>query len=477
MPDFKYRNIIDDIIEKIEKKQLTGKHHSVRSLAKEQGVGVSTVVQAYYELERLGWIEAQPKVGYFVISKKCTAQPNYGKAIHYIQTDLSLDKAVQFSFNDPNILPLSCTAPSSVIDNELLLNRLQKKALKNRPYKLLMQDPVEGLYALRHEITRHLSQSQQQFAPEQILITNGRKDCLLIALIATQSLNGTIAVESPTSFYFHSILKQLNANIIEVPIQGNYQEELELLSKAHQLQPFKTYLINPNFADPTGRVLTNKNKQALIQWAENHNVTIIEYDRGELHFGTSRPCSIASLVKSSSPCRVITMSDFYDTISPSISLGYLICTNTLEACLFSKQVITEEPNINLQYMMIELMQTKQYGQLMRQLHTGLKTSYTTALNLLLPAFSQIKSDDFYYSQVEGGPCIWIKLPDHLSSEVLWEKAISAQLSIAPGDMFSFNQDYSQYFRITFALPWNEQMATGIKRLGELILAYVQSHQT
>ncbi|MCL1125042.1 hypothetical protein [Shewanella surugensis] len=299
-------------------------------------------------------------------------------------------------------------------------------------------------------------------------------ECLLISLIATQALSGNIAIESPISFYFQSILKQFNADIIEIPIQNHYQDELELLSKAHQSQPFNTYLINPNFGDPTGRVLSNNEKQALILWAESHDVTIIEYDRGELHFGGNRPCSIASLVKQDSTCRIITIIDFYDTVSHTIALGYLICTNTLESCLFSKQLITEEPSINLQYMMIELMQSKQYDPLMRQLHSRLKTCYTSALDLLLPSFNQIKSSDFYYNQVEGGPCLWIKLPDNLSSETLWEIAISAQLSIAPGAMFSFNQDYDNYFRLTFALPWNAQMTAGIKRLGELVLAYTQT---
>ncbi|WP_299004111.1 PLP-dependent aminotransferase family protein [uncultured Shewanella sp.] len=474
MPNFKYRLIVNHIIDEIEREQIKGKLMSVRELAKIRGVGVSTVVQAYYELEKQGWIEARPKVGYFVINKKSITPPNYGKKINYIQAGLSLNKAVQFSFNDPNILPLSCTAPSSVIDNELLLNRLHKKALKHRPYQLIMQDPIEGLPSLRQAITQHLAKSNQIFKPEQILINNGRRDGLMTALIATQTLTGPIAIESPMSFFFQSILKQINANVIEIPIQERYQDELNLLSTAYQLQPFKTYLINPNFADPTGRVLSNKDKLALIQWAEKHEVTIIEYDRGELHFGTHRPCSIASLVTPNSHCRIITLSDFYDTLSHTINLGYLICTNTLDPCLFAKQIISEEPNLCLQYMMIELMQSKQFAQLMRQLHTRLKANYTSALSLLLPSFNQINRADFYYSQVAGGPCLWIKLPDHLSSETLWEQAIAAKLSIAPGAMFSFNQDYQSFFRITFALPWDRQMEAGVKRLGELILAYTRA---
>src|SRR5262245_39508157 len=45
---------------------------SVRKLSRQQGVSVSTVLQAYRLLEDRGLIEARPQSGYFVRSKRWT---------------------------------------------------------------------------------------------------------------------------------------------------------------------------------------------------------------------------------------------------------------------------------------------------------------------------------------------------------------------------------------------------------------------
>jgi DNA-binding transcriptional MocR family regulator len=469
--EFKYKAMMREIIDRIERGQLSGKLMSVRALARQKQLGVSTIVQAYHELERLGWIVTMPKRGYFVASRQQSTPPNYGRQINRVIAGLTLDKAVQYSFNDSTILPLSCTAPSTVIDNELLLNQLHKKALSKRPYRLLMQDPIEGIPALRQAICHHLATSEQLFTQAQVLITNGRQDGLLLALTAAKALAQPIAVESPMSFYFQAILKQLNADVIEVPMQASYQDELTLLSAAYQSQSFATYLVNPNFADPTGRVLTRSEKCQLIDWAVQHKVTLIEYDRGELYFGSERPVTLASLV-GRSQCRVICIGDFYDTISPSISLGYLLCINTFDECQFAKQTVAEEPSLVLQYMVQEMMTSGRYKKLLGQLRTQMHVNYTATMALLEPHLASFTDDQLYISQPSGGPCIWFQLPINLSSQVLWNKMIEKKLSIAPGMMFSVNGRYDNYFRITFALPWTDAMAKGMSLLGEVIAEYI-----
>ncbi|AQS38338.1 transcriptional regulator, GntR family [Shewanella psychrophila] len=476
MAKFKYQKIVDEIIRAIESgifsnKLCCNKLESVRRYAKDKGVGVSTVTQAYYELERLGWIYSEPKRGYFIASREMLKQPDYGSNINRIHGQLELANAVQYSFNDPDILPLSCTAPCTVIDQELLLNRLHKQVLKHRPYKLLMQDPIWGIPELRFEICRHLLRSGQVFLKEQVLITNGRQEGLLLALSAAKAIGKAVAVESPVSFYFQAILKQFNADVIEVPMQGSYADELVLLSKAHKEQCFDTYLVNPNFADPTGRVLSVEDKNALIEWASEHDVTLIEYDRGELYFGLARPVTIASLVTQSRSCRVISIGDFYDTISPTISLGYLICSDTFTACQYAKQTIAEEPSIALQHMVSNLMSSGEYLTLTGKLRAQMNTHYLKMKSLM----SSVLDDSVYMSQPTGGPCIWLKLPDEFSSEELWDRVIQEKLSIAPGAMFSFTSNYSCYFRITFALPWNEKMESGVIRLAKVIKDYLEGN--
>ncbi|WP_076412525.1 PLP-dependent aminotransferase family protein [Shewanella sp. UCD-KL12] len=473
MAKFKYKQIVDEIIRGIEAgiySEAIGcnKLESVRCYARDKGVGISTVSQAYHELERQGWIHSVPKRGYFVVKKRMVSPPDYGARINRVHAQLDLANAVQYSFNDPDILPLSCTAPCTVIDQELVLNRLHKQVIKHRPYKLLMQDPIEGLKELRHEICRHLLRSGQVFAKERVLVTNGRQEGLLLALTAAKAIGKTVAVESPVSFFFQAILKQFNADVIEVPMQVSYKSELALLSKAYQEQPFDTYLVNPNFADPTGRVLSVEEKKSLINWAEDHDVTLIEYDRGELYFGASRPVTIASLVAETSSCSVISIGDFYDTISPAISLGYLLCINTFDQCQFAKQILSEEPSIALQYMVANLLSSGEYHTLTGKLRAQMNINYQKTKRLL----DERIDDSVYMSEPTGGPCIWFKLPEGRSAEALWSLVIQQKLSIAPGAMFSFTSNYDSYFRITFALPWNEKMESGVNHLAEIINEFI-----
>ncbi|MCE9686918.1 PLP-dependent aminotransferase family protein [Shewanella sp. AS16] len=478
---FKYRKIVDETIRAIELGALRGKLASVREYAKSKGVGVSTVTQAYYELARQGWIVAEPKRGYFVCPKEVNRQPDYGCHYHRGYANQDLVRAVQYSFNDPDILPLSCTAPSSVIDIEPVLNRLHKQALKQRPYKLQMQDPIEGIAELRQEICRHFFRSGQVFSPQQLLITNGRKESLLVALAAAGCMGKTLALESPVSFYFQAILSQLNADVIEVPIQANYDDELALLTQAHRAQPFSAYLVNPSFSDPTGRVLSRDNKLALIYWAQRHGVTLIEYDRSELYFGAERPVTLASLIAgecveassagdswATAKCKLISIGGFYDTLSPSISLGYLICINTLEECQYAKQTLAEEPGILLQHMVSSLMASGEYPKILARLRRQLRLNCLSCIGLLQTGLP----NGVYMSQPAGGPCLWLQLPEGYSSELLWSHVIASKLSIAPGTQFSFDRRYDKCFRITYGLPWNEAMVAGYRRLADIIAAFL-----
>ncbi|QBF84119.1 PLP-dependent aminotransferase family protein [Shewanella maritima] len=493
MTSFKYRKLVQTICEQIDSGALHDKLPSVRQAAKQYQLGVSTVVQAYQELERLGNVIAKPKQGYFVAKVASKPLIDHGQSINRVKAGQALDMAVQYSLNDPNLLPLSCTAPSSVLDNELLLNKLHRKALATRPYKMLMDDPVEGLPALRANLAKHLSFASHHLQPSQmlsnqtlprhkqsglssndILITHGRKDSLLVALMSTNALSQPIAVESPISYYLQATLKAVNAEVIEVPMQAKYQDEIALLSAVHDKQAFNVYLVNPNFADPNGRVLSTQDKLALLAWAKARQVTLIEYDRGELYFGSQRPISLALLAKSYPSYKVISIGDFYDTLSPSFSLGYLVAINVFQECQLTKQTICEEPSIALQQMLNTLFDNKLYHKHCDRLRAQMQVNLNRSLDILSPTLNRLAPNGLQCSEITGGPCLWFKLPEHISSKTLWDRAIANGISIAPGAMFSFDERYDNYFRITFALPWDEQMQQGIETLGQLLIELIDS---
>src|SRR5438309_10933187 len=63
-----YLKVARQIEEQIRKGALrTGDRvPSIRGLRRQQGVSISTVLQAYFWLENRGWIEARPKSGFYV---------------------------------------------------------------------------------------------------------------------------------------------------------------------------------------------------------------------------------------------------------------------------------------------------------------------------------------------------------------------------------------------------------------------------
>ena len=66
-----YQSLVDSLITLIEKEtyRVGERIPSVRKMSKQQGVSISTVLQAYLLLENQGWIEARPQSGYYVRAK------------------------------------------------------------------------------------------------------------------------------------------------------------------------------------------------------------------------------------------------------------------------------------------------------------------------------------------------------------------------------------------------------------------------
>ena len=465
MAQFKYQQHCNAIIAAINDGTLQhgDKLESVRALAKRGGIGVSTAAHVYSELERQGWVKAVPKKGYFVFRPKAAVTPSYGE--HFVGSSdlraLPLQTAVQYSLSMHDVLPLSCTAPSSVLDAEQMLNTAHRSALKARPYQLIYSDYHEDTTALRKAIAAHLYKDGIQVQPNDILLTNGRSDGLAIALRACGLLQGTVAIEAPSSYFFQAVLQQHGVETLAIPMQPGFDDELALLDKAHKQSGFGAYLFNPNYNDPTGRVLTVEQKRQFIEWAMKAGVTLIEYDRSELHFGEHRPVTTSALVDRHERCRVISISDFYDTLSDRFGLGYLICRNTRQDCELSGQIASESPLMASQQMMLSMLASGAYRRHVNKLRRQLASQCQRMQAILEP----VLDERVYISRPEGGPCLWIGLPEGYSSQDLWQRLIEQKVAIAPGCLFTNTPQFDHYFRVTFGLPWDDWMEQGVHALG------------
>lgn len=459
MAEFKYHTLQRELESGIKDGIFTDKLPSVRVMAKEHGVSVSTIQKAYDGLERIGLIQAQSKKGYYVNKANRSKELSYGHKYQKVSSQQALELQVLYSINDASLVPLASTAPSSVANNQAVLTKLHKKVFDKGIYQFHVEDEVQGSSKLRQSISQFLYRQGQSVNPKDIYITSGRREGLLISLIACQAIGGTVAVESPNSFYFQSLISRVCNNIIEVPMQADYSDELALLDRAHKEFGFTTYLVNPSFNDPTGRLLSETDKVALLKWARAAKVTLIEYDRSELYLGQDKPKSLAQLASRVPGVSLISIQDFFDTVSSRIYLGFALAINMEDKLLGAKHTVTEEPSLHIQNMLHELISSGGYESVLSKLRMKLNYNYANALQILnsqLPA-------NVDYQPVNGGPCLWFRL-EHGTSSELWKQLIDQGVAIAPGSMFGQNSSFENYFRLTFALPWSTDLALALTKV-------------
>jgi len=64
--------------------------------------------------------------------------------------------------------------------------------------------------------------------------------------------------------------------------------------------------------------------------------------------------------------------------------------------------------------------------------------------------------------------LWLELPDGVCAEKLFDDAIEAGISIAPGEIFSPANRYSNFVRLSFGHPWSESTEGAVRWLGQRV---------
>jgi DNA-binding transcriptional MocR family regulator len=72
------------------------------------------------------------------------------------------------------------------------------------------------------------------------------------------------------------------------------------------------------------------------------------------------------------------------------------------------------------------------------------------------------------SKPVGGSVLWLELPKAVSAEQLFDEAVDAGISIAPGQIFSPCSCYANFVRLSYGHPWSEQTEDAIRWLGRRV---------
>lgn len=277
---------------------------SLRSLAKELGISITTVSLSYNQLMVEGYIESRPSSGYYV--------KDIGRAMkRKMQTEDEISQSDEMT--DPQYLyDLSCFD----------FNKWKKCASRvysEYSHLLLSEGDPQGEYLLREEISKYIYSSRGVHArPDDIVIGAGTQQITgQLSRILTAMGIGHIALEKPGYAPVKHTFEERGFAITNVPVMED-GISIELLPRNIRCAAY----VNPSNQFPTGAMMPVGRRHELLKWAEDNSSYIIEddYDSELRYFG--RP--VPAMQGMDENGRVVYLGSFSSTLYPSIKISYMI---------------------------------------------------------------------------------------------------------------------------------------------------------
>jgi DNA-binding transcriptional MocR family regulator len=437
---------------------------SLRGLSAQLRVSINTVMEAYGLLEDRRLIEARPQSGYYVcarapeiVGKPLKARPNIIPAKATI-SDLS--QQVILSTQDPELLNLGCALPNPALLPVDKLSRMLASEARRFPVQSVCYQMTPGNERLRGQIARRGLIAGISVRPDEVLITSGCVEAVLLALRAVCRHGDVIAVESPIYYLFLQLTAELGLKVLEIPTTPQEGISIEALRYAIAHNRVKACLLVSNFSNPLGSQMPVERKRALVELLASHEIPLIEDDiYGDLSFSNDRPVAAKSFDRQG---LVIYCSSFTKTLAPGYRVGWAIGGRfqaELERLKMMTSIATASPP---QLAVAEFLANGGYDHHLR----GIRRVYARQMALMADAVAQYFPPGTKVTRPAGGFILWVEMPEGADAIELYQRALAQGISIAPGPIFSLANSYRNNIRLNAAF-WDAGVERGIKILGDL----------
>ena len=452
--------IADDVL------RIGDKLPSVRVLSEEYGISMGTAFQAYYHLEGKGLVESRPKSGYYVrfTHKRFPDLPKMAQP-EPVSSDVSVVEMITEVYHDitaNDLINFALAAPDVSLLPVAKLNKSVVHALRTNKNHCIGYEHMAGNPDLRKQIAKLSFNWGGKIRPEEVIITAGCMEALVLALRTVTKHGDTVAVERPAYFGLYQAIQSLGLKVVEVSSDPVTGPDLDCLRKVISKFPIKACVFVPNFSNPLGSLMPDEKKQELVDLVTQHNIPLIEDDiYGELYFGKHRPKTCKTFDKKG---LVIHCSSLSKSVAPGYRIGWILPGKFLEPVMRLKMMHTSSSTTLTQVAMAHFLSIGRYEYHLKNLRKALHTQSMRYIQGIMQYFPP----DTKISRPQGGFCLWVELNKNVNAYKLYVEAKKHNISVAPGQIFSASCNYSNCLRIGYGKPWNEDIDYGLMILGKLI---------
>jgi 2-aminoadipate transaminase len=431
-----------------------------RALAHQLGVSRSTVVRAYGELAREGWVEA--RVGRGTIVRFCpdpalSRQVNWDLLVtpRIRGLDPEFDEVLRL-LSQPDLVSFAGGLPDPELFPVDELSQTTRQVLEGDDRSFLQWCPPSGYLPLRRWLAE-----RNGCRLEEVLILTGSTQGLHLLSQALIQPGDVVVVEAPTYLGAIRAFSAAGARLVTVPCEARGIDLNVLQAVLEKVRPKFLYTI-PTFHNPTGGTLPASERRELVAITSRYGVPIVEDDPfSALRYdGRSLP-SVRSLDTSGA---VIHLSTFSKAMLPGLRVGWLIAPAELTSQLSAARGLVDLFVNGLAqaslHRFCENGIRDQHVERVRPIYRQRRDAMAAALRRYCP--------DIAFDVPEGGLFIWAKLPEGVVARRLLRQAIREGVAFVHGDLFFANGGGSRFVRLCFAGHAPEVIRDGIRKLSTVV---------
>jgi DNA-binding transcriptional MocR family regulator len=463
---FLYQAVERQIMEMIESGALLRgqKLPSLRAMRVRTGLSLSTVNQAYLELETKGVIESRPRSGFFVRRSFRTLETPQARPADSAPRAVSRGQLIQTvleAVGSPRLAPLGVICPTEELLPTKALARILSRVLRERPEQAMSYESIPGNAELRRQISFRCTDPEAGLAPDDLIITSGAMEGLSICLRALTRPGDNVLIQSPTYYCFLQLIENLGLRAVEVPsCPGSGVDPADVAAALDKYQ-VKVCILCPNFNNPDGAWTPDAAKKEILKLLEARDIPLVEDDvYTDLHFTGPRPGSFKALDDKG---LVMLCSSFSKTVCPGWRVGWLAPGRYRDKALEVKattNVCTASPN---QMALAEFLAAGLYERQLKRLRSAVEKQ----MRLMRAHLGRCFPRGTRVTEPRGGVVLWVELPGEADAVELFYRAKAEGIGIAPGPIFTTQEGFDNCLRLSCGGVWSEELERALETLGAL----------
>lgn len=394
------------------------------------------------------------------IAKNIAAAPRRTKA--------SIIRELLKFANKPGIISFAGGLPDPELFPYDFVADAVKKIMAKKGRVALQYGPTDGLPEFKEEFIKFLRKHEGiTVKPDNIIVTTASQQALDLVGRLFIDASDPVLVEMPSYVGGLQVFKSYGADFVGVKMDedgimtDNLEERLQWLRS--QDEHYKFLYLVPDFQNPSGVTLSEERRRKVIELSEKYNVAVVEDSPyRQVRFEGTAPKMIYRLDKEThNTDNIISLFTFSKTFAPGLRIGVIVAHETIirKMEILKQSLDLCSSSLN-QLIAAEFLRSGYFEKHIKVV----KKVYKTKKDAMLTALGKYMPEGVTWTKPEGGLFLWVKLPEDMSADDMFQEAIKENVAYVIGSAFHCDGSGKNTMRLNFSYATPADIDEGIKRL-------------